>query len=226
MRKVIGVDACEDGWVFIQLVDSEFSFAKIYRRFVHGIDATPDAEAIGVDMPIGYPRPPATERQSDGEARAFVKPRHSSVFPALHPDVLHLSVYDEANRRSREVTGRGITKQSFSLREKILEVERVAAVDNRVYEVHPEVSFRELAGQPLTTTKRQWNGHTERRNLLAKHGIAIPDYLGDAPTAGADDILDAAAAAWSAHRIATGRAISLPNPPEHSDDGLKVAIWY
>ena len=34
MRKVIGVDACEDGWVFIQLVDSEFSSAKIYRRFV------------------------------------------------------------------------------------------------------------------------------------------------------------------------------------------------
>ena len=226
MRKVIGVDACKDGWVFIQLMDSGFSSAKIYRRLAHGIDASPDAEAIGVDMPIGYPSLPAAERQADGAARAFVNPRHSSVFPALHPDVLHLSNYDEANRKSREVTGRGITKPSFSLREKILEVERIAAVDNRVYEVHPEVSFRELAGCPLATTKRQWNGQAERRNLLAKHGIAIPDYLDDATSAGADDILDAAAAAWSAHRIAMGHAISLPNPPEHSDEGLKVAIWY
>ena len=85
MRKVIGVDACEDGWVFIQLVDSEFSFAKIYRRFVHGIDATPDAEAIGVDMPIGYPRPPATERQSDGEARAFVETSSFQCVPGTTP---------------------------------------------------------------------------------------------------------------------------------------------
>ncbi len=99
MRTVIGVDACKDGWVFIQLVDSGFSSAKIYRRFAHGIDASPDAEAIGVDMPIGYPRLPAAERQADSAARAFVKPRHSSVFPALHPDVLRLSVYVEATRK-------------------------------------------------------------------------------------------------------------------------------
>jgi predicted RNase H-like nuclease len=40
-----------------------------------------------------------------------------------------------------------------------------------------------------------------------------------------DDVLDAAAAAWSANRIAKGEAVSLPDPPE-SKDGLQVAIWY
>ncbi|MGH3778212.1 MAG: DUF429 domain-containing protein [Pseudonocardiaceae bacterium] len=41
-------------------------------------------------------------------------------------------------------------------------------------------------------------------------GIHLPDQLGDASNAGADDVLDAAAAAWSAHRIATGHADRLP----------------
>ncbi|MFD5736590.1 DUF429 domain-containing protein [Streptomyces sioyaensis] len=36
----------------------------------------------------------------------------------------------------------------------------------------------------------------------------------------------AAAAAWTAHRIAHGHAHSLPSPPEHDADGRPVAIWY
>ena len=78
----------------------------------------------------------------------------------------------------------------------------MAARDNRVYEVHPEVSFVALAGQHLEVSKKQWNGHNARRALLAAHGILIPDDLGNTGTVGADDVLDAAAAAWSAHRIA------------------------
>jgi predicted RNase H-like nuclease len=38
-------------------------------------------------------------------------------------------------------------------------------------------------------------------------------------------VLDAAAAAWSAHRIATGCAVSYPDPPQRTDDGDEIAIW-
>jgi predicted RNase H-like nuclease len=62
--------------------------------------------------------------------------------------------------------------------------------------------------------------------LLAEAGIVIPDDLGHAGTAGADDILDAAVAAWSASRIAAGNAISLPDPPQFDTNNRKVAIWY
>ena len=57
-----------------------------------------------------------------------------------------------------------------------------------------------------------------RRTLLARHGIQLPDHLGDAGEAGPDDVLDAAAAAWSAQRIATGHASRLPTqaPPAKS----------
>ena len=40
------------------------------------------------------------------------------------------------------------------------------------------------------------------------------------------DVLDAAAAAWSAHRIATGAGRSVPEPPELNEHGLVSAIWY
>jgi hypothetical protein len=36
----------------------------------------------------------------------------------------------------------------------------------------------------------------------------------------------AAAAAWSAHRIATGRGVSLPDPPQRNAGGQVLAIWY
>ena len=87
------------------------------------------------------------------------------------------------------------------------------------------MSFRELAGR-LLAPKKQWNGLAERRACLEEAGIVIPDALAEAGTAAADDILDAAGAAWSARRIAEDVAASLPEPPERDANGRQVAIWY
>jgi predicted RNase H-like nuclease len=65
-----------------------------------------------------------------------------------------------------------------------------------------------------------------RRRLLASNGIELPDDLQDAGAAGVDDVLDAAAAAWSAARIAGGTARSFPPEPESGSDGHRAAIWY
>ena len=226
MLIVIGVDACEGGWVFIRLVNGAFQSARFYRDFAAGVNSSPDAEVIGVDIPIGYPRPPATQRLADGKARDMVGPRRSSVFPTVHPDVIGEQNWADANRISHIRFGRGLSQQSFALKPKINEVADVATRDNRVYEVHPEVSFVALAGQHLEGSKKQWNGHNARRALLAAHGIVIPDDLGNTGTVGADDVLDAAAAAWTARRIADGQAVALPNALEYDVAGRRVAIWY
>ncbi len=218
------------GWVFVRLVDSAFYGAAIYDHFDDGVCEFADNDAvIGVDIPIGFPASPAVTRAADVEARRMVGLRHSSVFGALHPRLLEAGNYDDANRLSKCLFGKGLSKQSFSMRDMINEVQVVAVKDNRVYEVHPEVSFRALAGYPRghsLAPKKSWQGHTQRRILLAGNQIDIPDDLGDAGTAGAADILDAAAAAWSANRIALGAAASLPNPPEHDANNRQVAIWY
>ena len=65
-----------------------------------------------------------------------------------------------------------------------------------------------------------------RRRLLEEAGVVLPSELGEAGAAGTDDVLDAAAAAWSATRIARGEAVSLPARPVRGPDGLVAAIWY
>ena len=226
MQVVVGADGFKDRWVFIRLVNGSFESAAIYRHFAVGVDASGDAAAIAVDIPIRYPPPPARARAADGAARDFVRPRTSTVFNALHPYVLLEPDQPSASPRSLELTGKGVGSTAFALRDKMLQVAPVAELDPRIYEVHPEVSFRALAGHPLAPKWSWEDGHIERRTVLAQAGIVIPDDLGRAGTAGVDDILDAAAAAWSARRIAAGRGVSLPNPPEADTNGRPVAIWY
>ena len=82
-----------------------------------------------------------------------------------------------------------------------------------------------LAGKPLTLAKKTWGGQMHRRRLLEKAGILLPDDLVDANEVPPDDVLDAAVAAWSAHRIACGEAISFPSEPSETDGSRRIAIW-
>lgn len=82
-----------------------------------------------------------------------------------------------------------------------------------------------MAGDPIPDSKKTWAGLEHRRRLLAENGIRFPADLGDAGRQAApDDILDAAAVAWTAARAAAGTAQPLPDPPDDYDD-FTVAIW-
>jgi len=61
-----------------------------------------------------------------------------------------------------------------------------------------------------------------RRELLARAGIVVPRV----PRAPVTDALDAAAVAWSAWRIATGRAVTVPDRPQRDRNGREIAIRY
>jgi predicted RNase H-like nuclease len=83
-----------------------------------------------------------------------------------------------------------------------------------------------MDGHPATATKKSWHGMVERRGALARAGIPLDDID---PQVGAlvgiDDLLDAAAVAWSARRLLRGHALTLPDPPERDASGRPVAIW-
>jgi len=210
-----GVDACRGGWVAIVLNAGHFSDAHIAATFEQILGTLQYAEAVGVDIPIGLPSEGV--RAADAAARAFVGPRRSSVFPTPPRAALAAATYAEG----RQVLP-SLSAQSFALGKKILEVE--ACLEDRAFEVHPEVSFAALAGHHLAHSKRSWNGQMERRRLLASAGIELPDEL-RAGQAAPDDVLDAAIAAWSATRKARGEAVTLPADPP-GQDGRYVAIWY
>ena len=221
--RVLGVDGFKAKWVAIVLVDGAFERAVLATSLGELAASFSDAAAIAVDVPIGSE--PDRFRRVDAAARTFVGRRRSSVFAMPPAEVFRVEKYEDACARCRELTGSAPSKQTWELRAKIREAEEIAAQDARIIEVHPEVSFRALHGRELTHAKKSWAGQAVRRAMLARAGIVLPDDLGDAGAAAADDVLDAAIAAWSAERHARGVSEYI-EPKLMGDDGRAVTIWF
>jgi len=212
---VAGVDGFRKGWVAVALDPSGDVQVSTHASFSEVLSS--QARVIAVDIPID---PPGLGiRQADAGARAFVGgSRASSVFPTPPREALEARTFAEANEIARTITGKGISQQAFALARKILEVHALAEVDERVIEMHPEVSFRELAGEPVLESKHTAGGLARRRELLSAAGIVLPGAVPGVPEA---DLLDAAAGAWTAARYAEGRASAFP--PDHRE--RLGAIW-
>ena len=221
MTRVLGVDGAAGEWLAVLLVDGYFAGADLKPTVAALLDRYPDAEVVAVDIPIGLPV--GRTRPADDAARRFVGgERSASVFPTFPRDVLMAESYEDALKKARGMVDRGLSRQAYALRDRIDEVADLAAADKRVVEVHPEVSFRAMKGTPLRYSKHTWSGLAERRTLLASVGILLHDELTGGERAAPDDVVDAAAAAWSAMRIAEGRSATLPAEPsgDPADGGV------
>jgi predicted RNase H-like nuclease len=223
--EVGGIDVWNGQWVAVVLRGGVFQRARIAKRVTDLIDELGDMPAIGIDMPIGLTSG-AERREADAAARAFVGLRGRSVFPTYPREVYRASDYGEARRVSISLTGISISRQAYALGERLLELEAAVAQCKNVWEVHPEVSFRAMAGRPLPWPKSSWNGINDRLGLLRGVGIDLPASIDELGNAGVEDVLDAAAAAWTASRIAAGTGESLPSHPQQFAGGRPLAIWY
>lgn len=221
--RVMGIDAAgRHGWVGVVLDADGFQGARL-GSLREIIDWAEPVDVIGVDIPIGHVA--GGNRRADVEARRFVGPRASSVFAAPPAEVLSTESYQQANELLTAMGVPMLSRQAWALVPKMVEAANVATSDARVFEVHPEVSFCELAGECLAWSKKSWNGLLHRRRLLAQGGIVLPDVIVEVAGTVADDIVDAAVAAWSARRIAAGTARTIPESPEEHG-GRQVAMWY
>lgn len=231
-RRVSGADGCRHGWVVLteDLDTGEISWHL--RENCHElIHANPESLVTAVDMPIGLPALGA--RRCDREARKLLgAPRASSVFPAPIRRVLEATTYEEACDIRFGLEGKQLSKQAWGIVPKIRELDRVLrqdpALQDRIREVHPEVSFYFLAGErPMEHSKKTKAGRAERHALLEPiFGEWIEAALAERRTLGSavDDILDAFVALWSARRIAAGRARIVPLEPPVDPEGLRMEI--
>lgn len=222
----MGVDSAGPlGWVGV-VIDGDGFVDASCGPLAALIERFDPVNVIGVDIPIGLV--PGGGRRADLEARVFLKGNASSVFAAPPLEVVDMDDYAAANALLERMGVAKMSRQAWALLPKIRETAAVAESDDRVYEVHPETSFRAMAGAPLRYRKKSWNGLHERRRLLAVEGIDVPESLDGVGAVPADDLLDAAAAAWSARRIAGGTAKELPESPVGPQlvNGRRIAIWY
>jgi predicted RNase H-like nuclease len=215
MPGVAGVDGCRGGWVVVHAGN-----AAVHPDFASVLGALSDDTVVAVDMPIGLAdRHEPGGRDADRAARAQLGPKRSSVFSPPPRCALGARTLVEARR-----CGARLTIQTLNLLPRIEDVDRVMTegLQSRVFEVHPELSFAAMNdGEPVLAPKRTPVGSAQRRSLLSRMGVVVPERpVGASP----DDLLDACALAWSAQRIADGVASRIPDVPPRDSRGLRMEL--
>jgi predicted RNase H-like nuclease len=217
MPPVAGVDGCRGGWIVVH--DGR---ASVHPDFAVVLAALTDDTVVAVDMPIGLvdAHEPGG-RLVDRTARVQLGPKRNSVFSAPPRCALGARTLPDARRR-----GARLTLQTLNLLPRIEDVDRVMTpeLQSRVFEVHPELSFAAMAGgASVLASKRSAAGANERRALLQRAGVVVPER--PAGAAG-DDLLDACALAWSARRVALGTARRVPDHPALDARGLRMELHW
>ncbi len=178
---------------------------------------------VGIDIPIGLPESDA--RRCDVEARLLLGPRRSSVFPAPLRGLLGATSYEDAARRCRALSGKGLSRQAFGILGKVGEVDSAMSPERQrcLVEVHPEVSFTALAGTPMVHYKKTPEGRAERLEVLRPVFRDVERQLGARlEGVGADDVLDAFAVAWSARRWLARSHLQLGGERDRRDLRMEI----
>ena len=241
--RFVGVDSCRGGWFSVGLDQNGYDFG-IFRGFAELLAYYKDAELILVDIPIGLPEGPGG-RKCDSEAkRKLGYPRKLSVIPTPTRLTAYVAAEPPPNIQlardvERQISGKGLSSQSFAIAPKIAEVDEALLSSDRkakpeVREAHPELCFWALnGGQPMESKKKGKEGEEERLDVLRK--ILPPANIDDIYTdacskfcgknVAKDDILDALAAAVTAWK-GFGHLQTAPDNPPQDSKGLPMEMVY
>jgi predicted RNase H-like nuclease len=220
-----GVDGCPEGWIAATLDLATGRVTGEVFKDTASLLRDPRALVTAIDIPIGLPSG-SRPRSVDGEARRLLGPRRSSVFPAPPRAVLGAKTYLAACEAAQAECGKRISQQAFAILHKIEAVDTVLRetpeIQARVFEVHPELCFYHWAEQkPMRYPKRTGFGFSERLELVHAVFGRVAEEIRENVSREAvhdDDILDALAALWTAQRIHSGTAITLPGGAEQLDN--------
>ncbi|MCW2770197.1 MAG: hypothetical protein JWR27_1630 [Aeromicrobium sp.] len=215
---VLGVDGCKVGWVGVRWDDD--TTVLVAPTIGELVTLTGPVDAVAIDIPIGLPLD--APREAERHARPRLPGRASTVFNAPAAVVLDAVDYQAANAANKIALGLGLSKQTWYLVPKIRDVHDWLATSPGVpvVEAHPEVCFALMHGGVLVDGKTTADGEAARRRLLADHGMVVDTCRRTGVAV--DDVLDAAATAWTARRYADGIAERLPPGPR---DVPAPAIW-
>lgn len=228
------MDGCRAGWIAIAL-DQSGAHSHLVARTIAQVARRHPTALVLVDIPIGLRDAGRDERQCDLEARALLGARRSSVFPAPCRSALGLTDYRAASAENHRQTGRRLSRQSFNIAPRILDVEaylrRSWATGPVLREMHPELCFRALAGRVMEHAKRTEAGAAERIAVLTHHlpsAAAIVEEVTRAHPKSAlrrDDVVDALVGAVTA-RLGGEGLRTVPAIPERDRRGLRMEMVY
>jgi predicted RNase H-like nuclease len=225
---VAGVDGCRAGWVrFAVEVPSLATSVDVVDLAELLRNRPSDLACIGIDIPIGLID---GSRACDKVARKLLgQPRGTSVFAAPCRAALSATTHAAASQINHDKTGRGLSQQAFGIIPKIKQVDDAITPECQhwAFEVHPEVCFWALNHHcPMKHSKKTREGAAERIDVLRPIFPEIERHIATRPPrVGADDLVDGAAAAWSALRWHNNEAQSVRSP-ERDEVGLETTIYF
>ena len=247
--RVAGLDGCKGGWVAVIIAPGGAMTTERLGQLADLFDRPDAPDCVAVDMPIGLPeRVGPGGRTPERLVRARLGTRKSSVFSMPSRAAVYATRDDtmpEDTRyrhgcsvaRATSETQKAFSKQAFHIFPKIIDIDKMMRarpdIAARLHECHPEVSFWAMNGeQPLLHPKKirhapEQLGLDLRRRLLEAQGFgeAVPSAARARELkVGADDLVDACAAAWTARRITAGTAIGFPPDAERDGEGLPIQI--
>ena len=176
----LGIDGYLNGWCCC-IIQNELSI-QLHDNIDSVLNTFKSAKSIFIDIPIGLSSR-NFDREIDKEIRKLMpKKIKSSVFTPPCREALKMKKYHEANIINKEITGKGISIQSWNLNKKINEVDEFL-INNKnsieiVHESHPELCFfKSNQSVPLTSNKKTKDGILERIKILKKEIPEINDII-------------------------------------------------
>ena len=246
MNVCAGVDGCKGGWIAVRRGGGLPTEARVFKLFAEVLAWLPPDAVFAVDMPIGLPETGTPQgRAAERAARPLLTKRRNSIFAIPSRAAVysvtgmiekgryiaaHARASAEARRTSEPPAG--VSIQAFGIFPKIREIDMLLRdmpeLRQRVFESHPEIAFLTLnGGMEMNWNKSGVEGEEERRGVLVAQGFAV-SFLSQTPAsrpgAKLDDFLDACVLALVAERIASGAAVSFPDPPDVDALGLRISI--
>ncbi len=222
-----GVDGYPRGWLVLRCALDRHGRMRIVELEGHSgfrsVLRLPE-KLVVVDMPIGLAeRPEDGPRRCDVEARRLLGDRGASVFPAPARSTLTAGTFAEAKALGP------MNLQTFGILRRVAEVDQLMepALQSRIREGHPELAFRELAGNTTALrSKTSAEGRAQRCRLLTRLGLDCDALIARRPAgAGEDDVLDAAAMVLTAARIRFEQARPIPPDAPTDAKGLRMEMW-
>jgi predicted RNase H-like nuclease len=231
MRAVIGLDGCRAGWVACVLRDDQTATLEVVG---YPADIYPpiDCDLVCVDIPIGLAD--RGSRATDVAAKRVLGRWNARVFLTPCRGAVKAATYPEANARSRELSGKGLSKQAWNILPKVREMDAylLEGPPLPIRECHPEICFWGLGGEVIAESKKSEVGQAKRLAVLSRHIPDAASILADGlerwprKVVAADDLIDAMVCAVTAAGVWDGSLHTLPEFPERDERGLAMEMVY
>lgn len=120
-NSYVGVDGCKYGYVAVNITDNDFDI-NVFKNIEEICAKYSDSNTILIDMPIGLPEN-TYDIRPETEGRKILSSRSSCIFTVPCRQAVYEDDYCKANEINRDVLGKGLSKQSFSICSKIKEID-------------------------------------------------------------------------------------------------------